>query len=330
MAGDPWTFCEEILPAVSRSFALIIPQCPQPIDRALCVAYLICRLADTVEDEPGLSSAQRVLLYDALLRAVEEPQDPGRTEGFIRSWPAIPEGDYGRLIRGTADVLGAFASLPSGFRPPIRTCVEEMIAGMRKTAPVETVAGIDFMCRDLADLDQYCHYVAGTVGVMSTALFEMRLGPAGFRPEPEWHEQGRRLGLGLQMTNIIKDCQVDAQRGVSFVPARYVEMSRGSYRLRPAGRAELIRHAIGHLDAAMLYCLAVPPAETGIRTFLLGSLFPAIATLEVAAAGDQLQPKISRDQMVEILALVGGHGGENDTLATWYQCRRTATLERLA
>lgn len=131
------------------------------------------------------------------------------------------------------------------------------------------------------------------------------------------------------MTNIIKDCQVDAQRGVSFVPADYVDFSTGAYRLRPAGRAELIRHTLAHLDAAILYCRAVPGGETGIRTFLLGSLLPAVATLEVAAAGQQLQPKISRAQMTEILALITDHVSDDATLVTWYDARRTATLQRL-
>lgn len=329
MAGNPWTFCERILPDVSRSFALIIPQCPPPIDRALCVAYLICRLADTIEDEPALSAEQRAGLYDSLLRAVEEPLDSARVEEFIGAWPALPAGGYGELIRGSADVLRAFASLPPECHPPIRTCVKDMVAGMRKTAPVDIRNGVRFLCRDLPDLDRYCHYVAGTVGIMSTALFEMRFRPSGFCPTDAWREQGRRLGLGLQMTNIIKDCHEDAQRGVSFVPAGYVDFSGGSYRLDPAGRAELIRHTLGHLDAGLLYCRAAPAGETGVRMFLLGSLLPAVATLGVAAPGDQLQPKISRPQMSAILDLIRGHACDDAAIAAWYQARRAATLQRL-
>lgn len=330
MVGDPWTFCQQILPHVSRSFALIIPQCPPPIDRALCVAYLICRIADTVEDEAALSPAQRGTLYDALLRAVDEPLHPARAEEFIRVWPAIPEGDYGRLVEGTAEVLAAFASLPPDYQPPIRTCVRDMVAGMRETAPVETHAGINFVCRDLPELDRYCHYVAGTVGIMSTALFELRIDPAMLRPTDAWREQGRRMGLGLQMTNILKDCQVDALRGVSFVPVRFVDLSTGSYRLYPAGREELIRHTIGHLDEAMRYVMAVPRHERDIRTFLLGSLLPAIATLEVAAPGDELQPKITRGRMSEILALIAHSAQDDAALNAWYEAARARTLERLA
>jgi hypothetical protein len=69
MHTSSWSFCRDILPDVSRSFALIIPQCPPPIDAALCVAYLLCRVADTVEDEVGLTRARRDRLYDGFLAA---------------------------------------------------------------------------------------------------------------------------------------------------------------------------------------------------------------------------------------------------------------------
>ena len=326
---DCWIFCDAILPDVSRSFALIIPQCPHPIDQALCVAYLICRLADTVEDEPSINPNQRNVLYDALLRAVDEPNNHNKAKAFRDAWPTLPEGSYGQLIEGTCHIMSAFATLPNDFHPHIRTCVNDMIAGMRTIRPAEKRAGVSFLCRDLDDLDRYCHIVAGTVGIMSTALFEQRFAADAFKPTPQWREQGRRLGLGLQMTNIIKDCQSDADRSVSFIPACYVDFSHPSYRLSPPGRAELINHTVHHLDEAMAYVCAVPAGETGIRTFLLGSMLPAIATLEVAAPGTQAQPKINRDTMAEIFTIIDQHNADNDNLTAWYEQNRRRTLALL-
>lgn len=329
IGGEGWTFCEQILPEVSRSFALIIPQCPPPIDRAMCVAYLICRLADTVEDEAGLADGQRVPLYDALVAAVDSPLDPGLADRFVCAWPALPEGPYGRLVEGTHRVLTAFASLPASLQPPIRRCVHDMIAGMRLVKPVESRAGVAFLCADLDDLDRYCHYVAGTVGIMATAMFESRFAPAGVRDLDAWREHGRRMGLGLQMTNILKDCRVDARRGVSFVPSCFTTVQDHSYDLTPDGRAELIGHTVSHLDAALHYTLAVPSGQTGIRTFLLGSMLPAIATLEATAPGDAYHPKITRAAMNEILELIARHAGEDTPVRDWYEHHREQAL-RLA
>src|ERR1700719_5151017 len=46
---------DQILPYVSRTFALTIPQLPLGLRTAVTSAYLLCRIADTIEDEPALS-----------------------------------------------------------------------------------------------------------------------------------------------------------------------------------------------------------------------------------------------------------------------------------
>ena len=45
---------DQILPHVSRTFALTIPQLPESLRVAVTNAYLLCRIADTIEDEPAV------------------------------------------------------------------------------------------------------------------------------------------------------------------------------------------------------------------------------------------------------------------------------------
>jgi len=325
---DYWTFCEGILPDVSRSFALIIPRCPEPIDQGLCVAYLICRIIDTIEDEPTLSHKQRDRLYNAFLSALEEPTNSTLSNTFIAMWPRIPKGAYGQLILGAGQVLGAFDTLSANLQVPIKTCVRDMTNGMRAVRPVETVGGIRFMCRDLADLKKYCHYVAGVVGIMSTAIFETYFDDETFVPTAEWYEDGRCFGLGLQMTNIIKDYHVDAERSVSFIPTRYVDFTNPTKPLLPEGRSQLIKHAIAYLDAGLRYVCSIPRAQTGIRIFLLGSLLPAIATLELCAAGTDYHPKIARSQMVKIFSIIDRYVSGDEEFTRWYDEHRSRTLAK--
>ena len=49
----------QILIEVSRTFALTIPQLPPPLDKVVSNAYLLCRVADTIEDEPNLTGSQK-------------------------------------------------------------------------------------------------------------------------------------------------------------------------------------------------------------------------------------------------------------------------------
>src|ERR1700753_4395031 len=46
---------DRILPGVSRTFALTIPELPAALRTSVTNAYLLCRIADTIEDEPALS-----------------------------------------------------------------------------------------------------------------------------------------------------------------------------------------------------------------------------------------------------------------------------------
>jgi farnesyl-diphosphate farnesyltransferase len=46
---------DQILPYVSRTFALTIPELPAELRTSVTCAYLLCRIADTIEDEPALS-----------------------------------------------------------------------------------------------------------------------------------------------------------------------------------------------------------------------------------------------------------------------------------
>src|SRR6202034_408428 len=55
---------DRILPHVSRTFALTIPQLPPRLGIAVTNAYLLCRIADTIEDEPALSPAETLAFLD--------------------------------------------------------------------------------------------------------------------------------------------------------------------------------------------------------------------------------------------------------------------------
>ncbi len=63
---------------------------------------------------------------------------------------------------------------------------------------------------DYAALRRYAHLVAGVVGEISAAIF-------GYR-EPQTLQYAARLGLALQLINVIRDVGDDARRGRIYVP----------------------------------------------------------------------------------------------------------------
>ena len=60
MQGDPFRFCVEILPQVSRTFAINIRILTGDLHRSILCAYLFCRIVDTAEDSEQLALDQRM------------------------------------------------------------------------------------------------------------------------------------------------------------------------------------------------------------------------------------------------------------------------------
>jgi phytoene synthase len=63
---------------------------------------------------------------------------------------------------------------------------------------------------DFAALARYCHLVAGVVGEVAANIFG--------RTRPETLQYAHRLGLAMQLTNIIRDVGDDARRGRIYLP----------------------------------------------------------------------------------------------------------------
>ena len=107
------SYQDQILPHVSRTFALTIPQLPAPLRLAVTNAYLLCRIADTIEDEPALSPAETLAFlerFKAVVAGREEPAAALASEVDRRlSDRTLPaERD---LIRNMARVLNVTAGL---------------------------------------------------------------------------------------------------------------------------------------------------------------------------------------------------------------------------
>ena len=61
---------DQILPHVSRTFALTIPQLPAALRIPVTNAYLLCRIADTIEDEPALSPPETLAFLQRFMSAL--------------------------------------------------------------------------------------------------------------------------------------------------------------------------------------------------------------------------------------------------------------------
>ncbi len=300
-------FCESALPRVSRTFAVSIRLLPPPLEHPTLIAYLLCRIADTIEDAPRLSPSEKRLLLRDWRGALD---DGAPAPESLRAAFQAPATDEERLVHGCEHVLREFGALAVRQRTAIRPWVQEMCDGMAEFAgrePAVPEPGLAAL-GTVSDLDRYTYYVAGTVGHLLTELFGLH----ALAARPSRLERLKALatsfGRGLQLTNIIKDVTDDRRRGWSFVPRQLCEVCG----LRPEdlqdGRhrdgarrvmLSLIAKAKGHLSDALAYTTTLPRRQYGIRLFCLSALYFAVRTLRLAETDPRLldpghKVKISR------------------------------------
>lgn len=276
---------DEILPHVSRTFALTIPQLPPKLRTAVTNAYLLCRIADTVEDEPALSVSETLAFlqrFNAAVGGRAEPAELARELERRLSQRTLPsERD---LVSNMDRVIRVTGGLEEPSRAAIERCVELMCYGMPRFQHNASLRGLPRS----TDLDAYCYYVAGVVGEMLTDLF------CSYSPDIARNRQALRdlaasFAQGLQMTNILKDVWEDRSRGACWLPQEVFsrhdfgieQLSPEHYDVRfTAGMQELIGVAHAHLRNALTFTLLIPSRETGIRRFCLWAIGLAVLTLQ--------------------------------------------------
>jgi farnesyl-diphosphate farnesyltransferase len=319
----------DILVHVSRTFALTIPELPQGLRQTVTCAYLLCRIADTIEDEPALAAEDK-LRYLARFNAVVGAQaDPAELAAELT--PRLSD----RTLVHERELVGNLPRVVSSVRhmerreqAAIQRCIEVMCDGMHHCQRNASLRGLN----RLTDLDSYCYHVAGVVGEMLTDLFCAQL--------PEVQQQAaalRRLapsfGQGLQMTNILKDMWEDRSRGACWLPREIFERYGFNLERLPAGQQtagfraslqELIGIAHGHLRNALAYTLLIPPTQSGIRRFCLWSIGLALLTLRKInhnprfSAGAQV--KVSRRAVMLVRTLSNLSARSDHVLRGLFAC----------
>ena len=281
---DDLAYQAEILQAVSRTFALTIPQLPDGLRDVVGNAYLLCRITDTIEDEPALSAKQKQAFSEQFIDIVagRAAIEPFARELAVKLSSSTTRSEHD-LIANTDRVIRISHRFNPAQREAIERCVRIMARGMAEFQLRSTPAGMD----DLSCLDRYCYYVAGVVGEMLTELFcDYSVGIKAHRDE--LLRLSVSFGQGLQMTNILKDVWDDRRRGACWLPrdiflnAGFDLSSLSAGRIDPRftdGLFTLVGIARGHLANALHYIQIIPSHETGIRRHCLWALGMAVLTL---------------------------------------------------
>jgi farnesyl-diphosphate farnesyltransferase len=306
-------FGRGILPAVSRTFALSIRLLPGELGRAVLAAYLLCRIADTLEDEPVLPAPEKAALLDELLRCFDDAAAADALPARAASIAGEPA--HVRLTRRADLVFVLYRALSPATRGHVRRWVGEMIGGMRKFVLLYP-HGIRI--QSLEEYREYCYYVAGTVGYLLTDLWHEHAPSIGERQYEVLREKCRSFAEALQTVNILKDVATDAEQENSiYIPEQLLREHGSSHaeilhadRLRATTDALSTLVALAHhdLEGARSYLLLIPRRAVPIRLFCVLPLLFAYATLRDLTAVPQALAqrrvvKISRPEVKSLTAM---------------------------
>jgi len=277
---------ERLLVKTSRTFALSIPQLPEPTRLEVTVAYLLFRVADTLEDATLWDSERQLAELHRFAAVLRQPTEDAARR-LAEQWaddPPLDNPDYLELLSELPALLAVHEQLEAEARELVRKhslqTVDRMASFVRRTRPLQL--------HDLGELQEYCYAVAGIVGEMLTELFLLGR-PALALIAPELRGGAARFGEALQLVNILKDSATDADEGRSYLPDG-------------VDRAEVFGLARGDLDGAGHYVrtLQQAGAPRGVVAFTALPVLLAWRTLEcVERRGPGA--KLTRAEVAEIV-----------------------------
>ncbi len=307
-------FCQEMLPEVSRTFAISIRFLPGDLGRSVLCAYLLCRIADTIEDDAQASPTDKIVLLDRLMDSFDNPTQATTLSAAAAG--VTGEAAHVRLVGNTDLVFAMFRTLPTRSKATVHQWVGEMVLGMKEFIGFYPLG---IRIKTIDEYKKYCYYVAGTVGHLLTDLWYEHSDAIDRDNYSVLLKRCEAFGQALQTVNILKDIAWDAVHENSiYVPAQDLDAHGSSHQLlldparlsqNLAALGSLMDLARKDLDEALAYLLTVPKQAISIRLFCILPLLFAYATLrELNQSSDMLQPggsvKISR-QEVKFLIMFG-------------------------
>ena len=180
----PQEYVQQKAVASGSSFYYAFLFLPKPRRAAITAFYAFCREVDDV---------------------VDEATDMGVAATKLAWW----RGEVARAYEGQPNhpVLRALMPLAGDYRIEQRHLLA-IIDGCQMD--LEQTRYLDFVA-----LQRYCHLVAGIVGEVAAGIFG--------QTQPETTAYAHRLGLALQLTNIIRDVGEDAMRGRIYLPVHELQ-----------------------------------------------------------------------------------------------------------
>lgn len=286
-------YLNDYMNKVSRSFALVTPNLEYPLNYFMSAAYLICRVVDNIEDcmQPLEWKRLRFSEFKELLSEPTQDKEILSIWGK-EDWPGLSCDERHMMIQeGGLPLWQIYAQIPEAPRALIGRWSSEMARGMEcaedpDSEPLFVTRGVVRLPARVQDYNQYCYFVAGTVGHMTTDLVINHY-CLDNETSNLLQDLCEACGRGLQKTNIIKDFVEDLSRGVCYLPDEWMQGTMHSPLTLSGAHLSWKQHVLNdvmdELRDSFSYILALPYQAKGYRLASLLCALPACQTILKAA-----------------------------------------------
>ncbi len=295
----------DLLRQVSRSIYLSLRVLPLELRRPIGLAYLFCRVADTLADTELLAPGERLEYLGLYRQAFSEGASPGFEELEKKLYRLKPSSAEGQLLHHLRDCFRLLATLVPEDQTRIRELVLTLTQGMLMDLSLFPQGGRGGVValRTRAELEQYTYWVAGCVGEFWTRMIMAHRPALSSWDSRSMEKKGREFGQGLQMTNILRDLAQDLRWGRCYLP----EEDLCRYGLVPADLlnpdqmprlkpllGELLDLTLKYYQSGWAYTLAIPRREARLRLACIWPLWIGLQTLALVNHSPRLLEPYSR------------------------------------
>ena len=200
----------EHLALSSRSFFPVIEQCPENVRNQYMILYNVFRQFDSIEDcssDFDLRISLLDIAYNYMVKDVDISPVFSELNGLKESEMNLLRSQL-ILSRLTREFFPVRTDARKSFREQLENMKDGMIEFLKRAKDGIHVQTIE-------DLNEYCDYVAGTVGKVLTDIINDTL---DLNKNDEMYPLAIKFGRGLQKTNIVLDVAEDEEAGRLYMP----------------------------------------------------------------------------------------------------------------
>ena len=188
---------------------------PKNMGGTFSCAYLICRAADSIADTDLISVDKRIKIIHDYPKMVET-NDEGLLQEFKK---AIPEKnnlhENERVLLEHIDIcLEAFKKLSPLHKKITLNVVNAVCKAMQWDLSYfpESESGLLKASPSSARTELYCEHMGGEPGIFWAKLL------LNGKEDSAFTENGKKIGMALQITNILRDLPQDIKIGRIYLP----------------------------------------------------------------------------------------------------------------